>query len=116
MTSSLLLGVVILYEDADRVQNPYKRSLDYQVDIGHYLSEIIDNWLYIRAFVEYEELTDKVVALRDKEETIDSTARAVIQKDMSEPVYLGPIGASDIMRSGLSFVSSGRTTHLLEGI
>ena len=101
VASSLLLGAGILFDDADRAQNPYKRSLEEQVDIGHYLSKMVDSWLHIRAFIDYEELTEQVNTLHKTAETIGSAARAVIQQDMSESVYFGPIGASDIIRSGL---------------
>ena len=41
VASSLLVGAGILYDDAGRAQNPYKRSALEQVSIGKYLSELI---------------------------------------------------------------------------
>ena len=41
VASSLCFGAGILFDDADRDQNPYKRTLQEQVDIGKYLSKLI---------------------------------------------------------------------------
>ena len=57
ITASLLIGGGVLFDDADRSRNPYKRSLADQVEIGKYIGDLVGQWLHIRAFIELEDLT-----------------------------------------------------------
>ena len=49
--SSFLFGAGLLHDDADRANNPYKRTLPELVSIGKYVSEMIGHFLRIRAFI-----------------------------------------------------------------
>ena len=60
VASSLLVGSGILHDDADRSRNPYKRTLENQVTIGQYVSDLVGQWLQIRAFVDLEDLKGHV--------------------------------------------------------
>ena len=105
MASSVLLGSGILYEDADRARNPYKRTLGNQVSIGKYVSDMVSQWLEIRACVGFQELQLHVSELRAKAESVGKAARSVAQQQYDVPIFTGAISASDVMRSGFACAS-----------
>ena len=105
MTSSLCFGAGILFDDADRAQNPYKRTLQEQVDIDKYLSKFIGQWFFIHSVIELGDLNEKIADLRVAAKSISTAARSTLQKVRPDPVYLAPICASDVMRSGLNHAS-----------
>jgi hypothetical protein len=112
IASPLLIGSGVLFGDADRSRNPYKRSLADQVEIGKYVGDLVGQWLYIRVFIELEELTAHVDKLRDSAKSVGDAMCWTVQKDfVDQPIFVGPITASDVMRAGFCHASAAATEY-----
>ena len=94
----------VLFADAGRSKNPYKRSAEQQARIGAYVLRMVVLFIRVRAAVPQVRFNPFVVKLRAVARRVEDAAKWSAQRAFPEyPVFVGPIVAADIMLAGFGF-------------
>ena len=97
----------VLFADAGRSRNPYRRSQVQQVRIGRYVQRMAVLWVRVKSAVP-QAIFDKFMSdLRATAGKIEQAARWTVQKTFPQyPVFVGPLVCADIMLAGFLFAEA----------
>ena len=94
----------VLFEDAGRSRNPYRRTAEQQARIGAYVQKMAVLWIRVKAAVKTSAFNAFVKKLRVIAKLVERAARWTVQKEFPEyPVFIGPLVCADIMLAGFTF-------------
>ena len=94
----------VLFADAGRSKNPYKRSAEQQARIGTYMLRMVVLFVRVKAAVPKVLFNPFVVKLRAVARRVEDAAKWTLQKAFPEyPVFSGPVVVADIMLAGFGF-------------
>ena len=113
VSESVLAGAGVLYKDAARSSNPYRRDAWQEQRLKDYLHQMIKAWLRIRATVEPEAFNSHLTELQNMAKNVSKAAMWAVQQKNDEPVLVGPIVAADVMLSGFTAAASTRFSAMV---
>ena len=94
----------VVFADAGRAKNPYRRTFEQQKRIGMYAQRMAVLWVRVKSAVKPEIFAKFMKELRAIATRVENAARWTIQGIFKDyPVFAGPIVCADIMAaSGVS--------------
>ena len=113
VADSILSAAGVLYKDAARSSNPYRRDAWQETRLESYLRSMIKAWLRVRATVESDAFNEHVGELQAMAKKVSKAAMWAIQRGHNEPILLGPIVAADVMLAGFTAAASARFSTLV---
>ena len=100
----------VLFADAGKSRNPYKRSAEQQARIGSYVDRMAVLWVRLKAAVEPAFFETFVTKLQGIAQRIEHAARWELQAAFPKyPVFVGPLVCADVMLAG--FVAAEERYH-----
>ena len=100
----------VLFADAGRSRNPYKRSAEQQARIGSYVERMAVLWVRLKAVVEPARFETFVKKLQGIARRVEHAARWEVQAAFpTYPVFVGPLVCADVMLAG--FVAAEERYH-----
>ena len=91
----------VLFADAGRSRNPYRRSAAQQTNIGQYMQRMVVLWVRVKAAVKPAIFKSFVDKLRGIARRVELAAKWTVQKAFPNyPVFVGPLVCADIMLAG----------------
>ena len=97
----------VLFKDAGRAQNPYRRTAEQQARIGLYVQKMVVLWVRVKAAVLSEQFDSFVKTLTAVAKRVENASRWALQEVFpTYPVFVGPLVAADIMMAGFSAAES----------
>ena len=97
----------VLFSDAGRSRNPYRRTQVQQVRIGAYTQRMAVLWVRVKAAVPEAVFAKFVSELRGISSRVEQAARWTVQKAFSQyPVFVGPLVCADVMLAGFSYAEA----------
>ena len=98
----------ILFADAGRSKNPYRRTAEQQAKIGAYVMEMAVLFVRVRAAVLGDaHINPFMQKLRDVAKRVQDAAKWAVQRAFPDhPVFVGPLVAADIMLAGFKYAEA----------
>lgn len=91
----------VLFADAGRSKNPYRRTAAQQSNIGQYVQRMVVLWVRVKAAVKSAIFESFVSKLRGIAGRVELAAKWTVQKAFPNyPVFVGPLVCADIMLAG----------------
>ena len=103
----------VLFADAGKSRNPYRRTAAQQTNIGQYVQRMSVLWIRVKAAVKPAIFETFVTKLRGIAQRVEQAAKWTLQKAFPNyPVFVGPLVCADIMLAGFLFADQ-RYEHQL---
>ena len=97
----------VLFADAGRSKNPYRRTAEQQARIGAYTMKMAVLFIRVKAAVLELQLNPFIVKLRAAAKRIEDAAKWTVQRVFPDhAVYVGPLVAADIMLAGFKYAEA----------
>ena len=97
----------VLFHDAGRSQNPYRRTAEQQARVGVYVQKMVVLWVRVKAAVSTEQFDAFFNTLCAVANRVENAARWAVQRTFqSYPVFVGPLVAADIIVAGFKAAES----------
>ena len=97
----------VLFADAGRVRNPYRRTYEQQLRIGQYVQRMSVLWVRLKAAVKKPLFAEFVEKLRAIALRVEQATRWTVQKAFPKyPVFVGPLVCADIMLAGFQLAGA----------
>ena len=115
--AEVVLEAGVMDATTARGHNPLRRTAHEQKLLADYARHMVKLWLKVRATTSLAELQERTEDLRDLAHATQSAAIWSLQAvHKTDPVYVGPVGAADIMMSGFTFASERYSTALAKHV
>ena len=93
----------VVFAEAGRARNPFKRSAEQQERIGAYVQRMAVLWVRVKAAVEPAMFETFVRKLQEIARRVENAARWTVQKAFpAYPVFVGPLVCADVMLAGFA--------------